>query len=91
MADKQIGNAKKPMPLWLMLPLDAALLAGCLLSFAYFHHVRARTADPILDQGTTASHSTDYIRQSGDTAEAKPGFGAKWPELFSAGGDPAVT
>jgi len=30
---------KKPMPLWALLPLDALLIAGNLLTFAYFHHV----------------------------------------------------
>lgn len=91
MAEQKKIKAKKPMPLWLMLPLDAVLLAGCLLTFAYFHHVRPRTADPIKDIGTESVHSTEFIREAGDTAAAKPGFGAKWPELFSAGGDPAVT
>ena len=32
-------SAKKPIPVWLMLILDALLIAACILSFAYFHHV----------------------------------------------------
>ena len=38
-------NRRKPMPLWLMIPLDVALMAGCILSFAYFHHVRPAPSD----------------------------------------------
>lgn len=30
---------KKLLPLWALLPLDAVLIAGNLLTFAYFHHV----------------------------------------------------
>lgn len=34
--------AHKPMPLALLIPFDAVLVAGSLLTFAYFHHVRPR-------------------------------------------------
>lgn len=34
--------AHKPMPLALLIPLDAVLVAGCLLTFAYFHHVKPK-------------------------------------------------
>ena len=91
MAEQKKNTAKKPLPLWLMLPLDVLLLAGCLLSFAYFHHVRAKTSDVIDDRGNAVQHSNDYIRLSGDTAASKPGFGSKWADLYTDGGEPVVT
>ncbi len=30
----------KPLPLAVLIPLDAVLVAGCLLTFAYYHHVK---------------------------------------------------
>lgn len=39
------GTPKKPIPLPLMLLADIALLAVCILSFAYFHHVRPETLE----------------------------------------------
>ena len=38
--------AHKPLPLGLLIPLDAALVAGSLLTFAYFHHVRKTVTKP---------------------------------------------
>ena len=37
--EKHPEKARKPMKLWLLLPLDAVLIAANLLTFAYFHHV----------------------------------------------------
>lgn len=46
MISKQAPVAsRKPMPLPLMLLADIALLAVCILSFAYFHHVRPETLE----------------------------------------------
>ncbi|MBQ8921800.1 MAG: phosphodiester glycosidase family protein [Oscillospiraceae bacterium] len=38
--------AHKPLPLWALIPLDAALVASSLLTFAYFHHVRKTVTKP---------------------------------------------
>ena len=37
--EKKSASAKKLLPLWALLSLDAILIAGNLLTFAYFHHV----------------------------------------------------
>ena len=89
MADNQGKKAKKPLPLWLMLPLDAVLLAGCLLTFAYFHHVNPIGGEASPASSVKASYSKEFIKQAG--AKTKPGFAAKWKELFIDGGDPVIT
>ncbi len=45
MAKQISAMPKKPMPLPLMLLADTILLAACMLSFAYFHHVRPQTLE----------------------------------------------
>lgn len=40
-----MSKPKKPMHLALMIPLDIALLAVCILSFAYFHHVKPQSLE----------------------------------------------
>ena len=78
------------MPLWLMLILDVLLLAVCLLSFAYFHHVRPRADVNPATISHAGKHTEEFIKQAGDTAKSKPGFGVKW-ENFFIDGDPVIT
>ena len=89
MADKEINKAPKPLPLWLLLPLDAILLAFCLLTFAYFHHVNPIGGDVSPVQSAKASYSTKYMKESDE--KTKPGFAEKWKNLFTEGGEPVVT
>jgi len=60
--------ARKPIPLGLMIPLDAALVAGCLLSFAYFHHVRPQVTETDQD----LLHYIEQIHQDSDTDSSIP-------------------
>lgn len=45
---------KKLLPVWALIPMDAALIAANLLTFAYFHHVNpVHTAPEHVDIGTS--------------------------------------
>jgi exopolysaccharide biosynthesis protein len=91
MSEQTKGSVKKPVQLWLMLILDVLLLAVCLLSFAYFHHVRPRAdVNPAAVSTDSGRHSEDFMKQAGDTAGSKPGFGAKWEDCFTDGA-PVIT
>lgn len=69
-----MASPKKPMRLALMIPLDIALFAVCILSFSYFHHVRPQTLenDPnkLLQASipTTNPYGTQTTPISGTTA-----------------------
>lgn len=76
------GAPRKPLPLPLMLLADIVLLAVCILSFAYFHHVRPQKLEndpnklqqaviPNIDPygtGSSASVTTTAPSDSGSTA-----------------------
>ncbi|MBR3267432.1 MAG: phosphodiester glycosidase family protein [Oscillospiraceae bacterium] len=74
--------AHKPIPLALLIPLDAALLAGSLLSFAYFHHVRKRVTKPDenlleyiehLNQNSQGDNTIPIEEVTGTTTEPESG------------------
>ncbi len=46
MSDSKGTRRKGPLPLYVVIPLDVLLFAACLLTFAYFHHVRPQVLKP---------------------------------------------
>lgn len=57
-------SKKKPLPLAAVIPLDMALLAGSLLSFAYFHHVNPLIKEK--QETRTAARRSDIYSVSTD-------------------------
>ena len=57
---------KKPLPLAAVIPLDLALFAGLLLSFAYFHHVNPLIKEKV--ETRKAAHRDSDIYGSSTTA-----------------------
>lgn len=46
---------KNRVPIWLLIPLDVCLTAGCLLGFAYLHHVRPQVIEVDPNHSVTAN------------------------------------
>ena len=81
-SDNGGNKPRKPLPLAALIPMDAALIAASLLSFAYFHHVNPLFKDkaPLLQatipqrddiyavSSTTAQTGTDKTTSADTTA-----------------------
>lgn len=72
----------KPLPLCVLIPLDAVLAAGCLLTFAYYHHVKPQ----VTKADENLLEYIDSLKQ-----ESAPDATAPVTEVTNTTGDLTVT